>query len=131
MTKSKKNVLEQDSTLRLIYAFNYYTSINENWEEDSNITAHNREIIKSMGFDGADAYFIFANRFYAINYQKENEQIIHCELKEYDNFYDLAQHVLTMKFDYAIDSKELKIIEEKNKKVGNSKEQYQKVRKAA
>ena len=48
MTRKKINLLEQDSTLRLIYAFNYFTSLNETWEEDSKVTIHNREISKQL-----------------------------------------------------------------------------------
>lgn len=131
MTKKTKNVLEQDSTLRLIYAFNFFTTLNETWIEDSNTTVHNREISSKMGVNMDDAYFVFTNKFYSISYQRSSDDIIIGEIKEYDNFYDLATSMLTMKFEFSILSKELNIIEEKNKKISKSNDSYQKMMKVA
>ena len=131
MTQKKKNLLEQDATLRLIYAFNFFTSLNENWEEDSKVTTHNREIAAKLGMYTDDVYFVFGNRFYSFNYQRSEDDIIGCEIKEYDNFYDLATSMLTMKFNFTISTKELTILEEKTKKVSKNDESYQKMMRAA
>ena len=81
MTKKKKNLLEQDATLRLIYAFNYFTGLNDAWELDSCTTKQNRMIRTNLGLIMDDAYFVFENRFYSFNYQRSSEDTISCEIK--------------------------------------------------
>lgn len=131
MTQKKKNLLEQDSTLRLIYAFNYFTSLNEAWEEESNVTISNREISKQLGMSSDDTYFMFSNRFYSMNYQRISEDVIGCEVKEYDNFYDLATTTLVMKFEFSISTKEINILSEGVKKIPKKEISPQKRMKAA
>ncbi len=131
MIKSRKNPLEQDSTLRLIYAFNYYMSINESWEEESKVTEHNREIVKRMGIDLADDYFAFENRFYALNYSIGENSIIYCEIREYDNFYDMTKTINIMTFEFSTETKELNILSEKTESVEQPKTKIQRTFKAA
>ena len=61
MSRKKKEILEQDSTLRLIYAFNFFIANNETWQIDSSVTEKNRTISKQLGYDLDDAYFVFNN----------------------------------------------------------------------
>lgn len=131
MTKKKKNLLEQDATLRLIYAFNYFTGLNDAWELDSCTTEQNRMIHNNMGLVMDDAYFVFGNRFYSFNYQKSSEDIITCEIKEYDNFYDLSTSMITMKFEYSSSNKSINILSDIVKKTIKTNDNYQKRMKAA
>ena len=131
MTQKKKNLLEQDSTLRLIYAFNYFTDLNTTWVEESNVTMRNREISEKMGVSIDDAYFIFENRFYSINYHRSGDDVISCEVNEYDNFYDWATTILTMRFSFSISTKEISILDEVTKKATKRDEHPQKIMRAA
>lgn len=131
MTQKKKNLLEQNSTLRLIYAFNYFTDLNTTWVEESNVTMRNREISEKMGVSVDDAYFIFGNRFYSINYHRSGDDVIECEVNEYDNFYDFATTILTMSFDFTISTKKISILEEVIKEVAKRDGEHQKIMLAA
>ena len=131
MTKKKKNLLEQDATLRLIYAFNYFTGLNDSWESDSCTTKQNRMIRANMGLIMDDVYFVFENRFYSFNYQRSSEDMIFCEIKEYDNFYDLATSMITMKFEYSSSNKSINILNDATKKQIKVSGNHQKRMKAA
>ena len=131
MTMKKKQILEEDLTLRFIYAFNYFADINSTWEEDSYYTEHNRKISEQMGLVIEDAYFIFGGLFYSFNYQRIDDNTIMCEMKEYDNHYDLASTISLMHFNFNVVTKEVEILLESIKIVNKINEQYQKTKKVA
>ena len=129
MTRKKKNLLEQDSTLRLIYAFNHFIENNTSWQSDSAANAQNREISNRLGYELDDAYFVFNGRFYSFNYTQKTEETIGCEMKEYNNAYELADELTILTFDYAVPTQEMENVSEKKVSLGVEFKQSQKVMK--
>lgn len=113
MSRKKKEILEQDSTLRLIYAFNFFIANNETWQIDSSVTEKNRTISKQLGYDLDDAYFVFNNRFYSFNYSRKDDDTINCEIKEYNNNYELADVIIVLSFNYNVSAQEIENVSEK------------------
>ena len=59
------------------------------------------------------------------------EDLINCEIKEYDNFYDMATKFLVMKFEFSISTKDIRIYDEKLKKISKKEIIHQKRMKVA
>lgn len=129
MTRKKKDLLEQDSTLRLIYAFNHFIENNDSWQSDSVSNAQNREISTRLGYELDDAYFVFNGRFYSFNYAKKDEDTISCEMKEYNNAYELADEMTVLSFAYVLPTQEIENVCEKKVSLAVEVRQTQKVMK--
>ena len=127
MTRKKKDLLEQDSTLRLIYAFNFFIANNDSWQSDSASNAKNREISDRLGYELDDAYFVFNGRFYSFNYAQKDEETINCEMKEYNNAYELADEMIVLSFSYVLQAQEMENVSEKKVSLGIEVKQTQKV----
>lgn len=127
MTRKKKDLLEQDSTLRLIYAFNHFIENNDSWQSDSASNAKNREIGDRLGYELDDAYFVFNGRFYSFNYAQKDEETINCEMKEYNNAYELADEMIVLSFSYVLQAQEMENVSEKKVSLGIEVKQTQKV----
>ncbi len=118
---------EMDDTLRLIFAFYSFMSNNSNWILESKYSKQNRKIMKELGMDEADYYFLLRNRFYSFTINRIDEDTIECKIEEYDTFYDLASEHLSMQFSYHIPSKSIVILESGKIITGKMEKQYRKI----
>lgn len=97
----KPEILESDPVLRLIYAFNNFAKNNPAWEDESTVSRKNRNIERKLtGEAMANDYFTYGKRFYAVNYEMQENGMIECEIQEYDKFYEMADEFLCMRFAF-------------------------------
>jgi hypothetical protein len=134
MKRKKDSLLERDSTLRLIFAFNYFCDKTDNWETESEVSMKNREIVESMSMDtivDADHYFIYQQRFYSFSSEKKEDGTIECRVEECNNFYDLAGQSLSMSFNYNPLTKTIDRLDEISVKTKKNDKEAQKILSAA
>lgn len=107
MKTKKSRFFEMDETLRMIFAFYSCMSSHPNWIKESEYSKQNRGIAKDILSveEMADYYFLLQGRFYGFTVEKIDEETISCKMEEYDNFYDLVDSHLSMKFCYHVPSK--------------------------